>query len=641
MSETARFRLDSDFRGEATGGGGIVLNLVNLGDAPISDFRLAMNAMFRFQAVEDVKGGRLVEQITNYAIIVPPDGFVLAPGAAWTISADRLTHPIHHYTYGPKAAYLILADGSLAPVAVTLMTRNGEPGKPLLAPKPRPSLTGGDPLALVPFPAEASVGGSIDPARAIAPADGPPEARAAFAAVAALAGRLFPDDPPLFGEPGFACRAVAEPMDEEAYRIAFSADHVTVMASRRAGFLHAFVTLGQLLRGARAAPDEFAFPADGTIVDRPRFGFRGMHLDVARQVYSAASLHRLLDCMAWVKLNRFHLHLTDDEGWRFDVPGYPQLAEVAAWRGHGLAIPPLLGSGPEPCGGIYSRDELDRLVAHASDLGIVVIPEVDIPGHCYCVLQALPGLRDPGEERGHRAIRNFRTDALNPAMPAVYDFLEAVFAEVAARFPSPWVHIGGDEVTGEAWRNSPMARALMAEKGWTEEQQLQSYFLTRAQAIVRCLGRGVGAWEEAAHGGGIGAGDAYLVAWQKPEGGLALARQGYDVVMASAEHYYLDMAQSEDWWEPGASWAGTVSPETTYAADPGHDWPDAERARIVGMQACLWSENMHDRRLVDHMIFPRMPAMAETAWTPRGRKSWPRFAAIAPLLYGAGEKVGN
>lgn len=641
MSETARYRLDSDFRADGTGDGAIVLRLVNTGDAPVSDFRLAMNSMFRFQAVEDVRGGRLERQITNNAVIVPPDGFVLAPKAAWTISAARLTHPIHHYTYGPKAAYLILADDSLAPVEVSLMTRNGEPGAPLLAPKPRSALTGGDPLSLVPFPAEASVGGSIDPTLPVALPDGPPEAHAAFAASSALAGRLFPGNAPLFGDRGIACRAVVEPMDEEAYRIAFSGGQVTVTAASRSGFLHAFVTLGQLLRGARAAPDEFTFPAEGAITDRPRFGFRGMHLDVARQVYSAASLCRLLDCMAWVKLNRFHFHLTDDEGWRFDVPGYPELAEIAAWRGHGLAIPPLLGSGPEPYGGVYSRDELDRLVAHARELGIVVIPEVDVPGHCYCVLQALPGLRDSGEEGGHRAIRNFRYDALNPAVPAVYDFLAAVFAEVAARFPSPWIHIGGDEVTGDSWRHSPMARALMAEKGWTEVQQLQSHFLTRTQALVRALGRSVGAWEEAAYGAGVGTDAAYLVAWQSLKSGLALARQGYDVVMAPAEHYYLDMARSDDWWEPGASWAGTVSPETTYAGDPGHDWPEAERARIVGIQACLWSENMHDRPLIDHMIFPRMPAMAETAWTPPGRKNWRRFAAIAPLLYEAGEKVGN
>jgi hexosaminidase len=216
-----------------------------------------------------------------------------------------------------------------------------------------------------------------------------------------------------------------------------------------------------------------------------------------------------------------------------------------------------------------------------------------------------------------------------------------VFAELAGIFPSPWLHVGGDEVADDAWLGSPLALALMKERGWTEVHQLQSFILKRAQETIRALGRGVGAWEEAAFGGGIDATDSYLVAWRKSENGLALAKQGYDVVMAPAERYYLDIAQSGEWWEPGASWAGTVPPEATYNYEPGGDWPEEAKPRLIGVQACLWSENMHDRRLVDHMIFPRMPAMAETAWTPLHRKDYRRFAAIEPLLFSSGEKVGG
>lgn len=641
MSALPAFRLDSDYRPAGGEGGTITLTLRNLGAEPVAGFRLAFNSLFRVKSAEDLRGGAVVEQISNYLVVAPPDGMVLEPGGEWAISADRLSHVLTHYNYGPKAAYLILADGALAVVAVTPMTRNGAAGEPLLAPKPRPDRPkDAAPLSSVPFPAEADVGGRRDPGQPLAFADGPPEARSAFEAAAALAGRLFPDEPPLFGEAGIACTARVAAMGEEAYGIAFGDDQVTVSASGRTGFLHAFVTLGQLLRGVRAAPDAFAFPAEGTIADGPRFGFRGMHLDVARQVYGSDALLRLVDCMAWLKLNRFHIHLTDDEGWRFDVPGYPELADVAAWRGHGLAIPPLLGSGPERHGGIYARAELRELVRHAGDLGVTVVPEVDIPGHCYCVVRALPRLCDPAETGIYRSIQYFPNDALNPAMPQVYDFLETVFAEVADIFPAPWLHVGGDEVADDAWRGSPLAAALMAERGWTEVHQLQSYFLKRAQEIIRALGRGVGAWEEAAHGGGIDARDSYLVAWRKSESGLALAKQGYDVVLAPAERYYLDMAQLDEWWEPGASWAGTVSPETTYAYEPGGDWPEAAKPRLIGVQACLWSENMHERRLVDHMIFPRMPAMAETAWTPQARKDYRRFAAIAPLLFRPGEKVG-
>ena len=426
------------------------------------------------------------------------------------------------------------------------MTQKREAGKPRLDPAPRPKLpTDTPPLALLPFPRAAEVSGHREPGP-LSLVDGPDEAKAAFATASGLAGRLFPNDPPIFGGTGgIACRARHEAMSDDAYRIAFTPEEVTVFAGSRSGFLYAFITLGQLSRGARVAPGEFVFPATGEISDQPRFGWRGMHLDVARQPYDIAHVERFLDSLAWEKLNRFHLHLTDDEGWRFDVPGYPQLADIAAWRGHGLAVPPLLGSPAARHGLVYSRAELGGLVRRAGELGVTIVPEVDIPGHCYCVLQAIPALRDPGETGIYRSIQYFPNDALNPAVPETYDFLEAVLGELAGIFPSPWLHVGGDEVADDAWLGSPAALALMKERGWTEIHQLQAYFLQRVQKMISGLGRGTGAWEEAALGGGIDPAGSYLVAWRKSASGLALAEQGYAVVLAPAQHYYLDMAQSD------------------------------------------------------------------------------------------------
>lgn len=206
-------------------------------------------------------------------------------------------------------------------------------------------------------------------------------------------------------------------------------------------------------------------------------------------------------------------------------------------------------------------------------------------------------------------------------------------------FPSQWIHVGGDEVAEGAWLGSPLARALMKERGWRESHELQSHFLQRMQRIVRDLRRRTGAWEEAAFGGGIDPTDSYLVAWRKSASGIWLAEKGYDVVLAPAEAYYLDMAQSEDWWEPGLSWAGTASPEATYAYEPGGDWPDAAKPHLLGVQANLWGEHLHDRRLVDHMTFPRLAAIAESAWTASHRKNYRRFAAVSPLLF-AGPLLG-
>ena len=340
-------------------------------------------------------------------------------------------------------------------------------------------------------------------------------------------------------------------------------------------------------------------------------------------------------------MNVLHFHLSDDEGWRLDIPEYPELAEVAAWRGYGLAVPPFLGSGIGRYGGVYSAAEIGALVAHADALGIAIVPEIDIPGHCYCVLQAIPSLRDPGETGIYRSIQGFPNNCLNPAVEKSYEFLEAVFATIAELFPAPWIHVGGDEVPHDAWLGSPLARALMAKHGWTEIYQLQSHFLKRVQGIIRGLGKKTGAWEEAALGGGVEAQNSYLVAWRKSASGLALAEAGYDVVLAPAEHAYFDMAQSDAFWEPGASWAGTVPLTHPTNSIPAATGRRRCASRLIGVQSCLWSENLCDRALFDHLVFPRLSAIAETGWTPRGKKSLPRFLATHPLMPATGMGKGS
>ena len=172
----------------------------------------------------------------------------------------------------------------------------------------------------------------------------------------------------------------------------------------------------------------------------------------------------------------------------------------------------------------------------------------------------------------------------------------------------------------------------MTERGWTGTFELQSHFLKHVQEMVARLGRKTGAWEEAALGGGVDPTESYLVAWRKSASGLALAEAGYDVVLAPAEHAYFDMAQSDEWWEPGASWAGTVTLEDCYAFDPAHDWPDDVQHKLLGVQSCLWSENLSNRALFDHLVYPRLSALAETAWTPRAGKNFARFMAIQTLM---------
>jgi hexosaminidase len=632
-SEAPLFRLDSSWGPAGGAAGSLSLTLVNLSRQTLRRFRLALTSHVKIDADGELRGATLIDQLSTYHLMAPPADFVLAPGASWSVVASRLSHAPRHYTSGVMSAYLISEDGAIMPVAATptASAPAGDRQQPReLSPEPP---EGSLSIGVLPFPLAVNIADRRDPADALHLADGPAEARLAFEAAAALAGRLFPSGAPLFsGSGGIVCTARSAKMADEGYRVEFAADAVTLVASGRQGFFYGFVTLGQMLDAARRAPHQFGLPLTGRVTDAPRFGWRGMLLDVARQAYQIDDLLRLVDLLAWHKLNRLHLHLSDDEGWRLDIPGYPQLAALAGWRGHGLAIPPLLGSPPGRYGVIYSAADIARLEGRARDVAVTIVPEIEMPGHNYGLLQAIPGLRDPSESGVYRSVQQFPNNALNPAVPKTYEVVEAVLDEVARLFSSHWIHVGADELPPDAWRGSPLARRFMAERGWEDTYQLQSHFLRRVQETLRGLGRGMGGWQEAALGGGVEARDCYLVAWLGSESGIALARQGYDVVLAPGEAYYLDMAQSEHWWEPGAGWAGAVSPERCYSYDPGGDWPDQIKPRLMGVQACLWSENLHDRSIFDHLTFPRLAAVAESAWTASERKDFGRFSTVQRLM---------
>jgi hexosaminidase len=206
-----------------------------------------------------------------------------------------------------------------------------------------------------------------------------------------------------------------------------------------------------------------------------------------------------------------------------------------------------------------------------------------------------------------------------------------VFDEMVTLFPSGYIHIGGDEVAHGAWLASPLCKALMQREGLDGTAELQSYFLKRVKAMLAARGRKLAGWNEVSHGGGVEREGTLLMAWEKPEVGIALAREGYDVVMTPGQAYYLDMAQAEAWAEPGAGWAGFTPPEKTYAYEAEGELPDSLKDRMRGIQACIWSENFVSRAYFNRLVFPRLPAIAEAAWTAPERKDWLRFAAIVRM----------
>ena len=612
--------------------------VTNHSGATLTGFRLGVSGPARISTEAKLNGGSIVRQLSTYCEIAPPGGFALPPGGMWTIETAGLATPIRHWTDGATAGFLILEDGSTV-VAGTVPTRlqgsaAGRRRGTAAFPVPeQPPVS----VAVVPWPATVAVTGRRTAPEGLWPVADTETGEAAARAFGELVGRVFPGEGLVrtLDEGGLAVRLVEGPGGKEGYSVSFASGGPTVTAETSTGLLYGLVTLGQMLRGARLAADRLDFPLAGTIEDKPAMGWRGCHLDVARRFYGREEIERFLAIMAWNKLNVLHWHLSEDEAWRVEIDAYPQLTQRAAWRGNGESLPPFLGSGPERSGGFYSKADVRAIVGLAAQFGIDVVPEIDVPGHCFALIDALPQLRDPGENGLYHSIQHFPNNCLNPAVEATYEVLETIFAEMLELFPSRYFHLGADEVPEDAWQSSPLAKALSERLGTSGAAPLQAHMLQRLQAFLTAHGRITGAWEEASHGGGIDREHCYLVGWREMATSQKLAAAGYDVVVAPAQAYYLDMALSEDWHECGAAWAGFSSVEASYRYDPAAGWSAAERQHLLGVQACIWSEPMSDRAVFDRLVFPRLSAIAEAGWSTA--KDYDRFSALVglmPNLYG-------
>ncbi|WP_308916459.1 beta-N-acetylhexosaminidase [Jannaschia sp. LMIT008] len=618
---TARLHL-SQRHVAGPGNGGFTFRLRNLGDRPVTVVRLCYASMTRLADDVAVTGGRVHRKLANHVEVALDPVPTLPPGQGVDVALHGLTHPPLNRSQGAMAAWVVDADGvALSATVGDLQPPDDRPRGPV---KPWPAGRAAA-LGLLPWPARVAVDG-LGPAPVLSPAaDADP---VPFAAVAALHRRLFPTAPAPFdlGEGGLPVRLVAGDGAPGSYSLDFD-DVITVRHRDADGLRHGVITLAQMAHAARG-DGGYRFPSRGRIEDAPTHGWRGCHLDVARNMRSAGEVLRLLDVMAWHKLNRFHWHLSDDEGYRLPSRAFPALADIGARRGGDAPLPPQYADGPEGQAGTYSQLEVAAVVAHAAALGIEVVPEIDLPGHTTAILSAIPDLADSDEPAdSYRSIQGYPNNALNPGLPRTYEVVEALLDEVFALFPGAVIHVGGDEVDANAWHASPAAAALGIEGAMA----LQSHFLRRVQAMVRARGRTMAGWDECARGGGVFPEGAILMAWQTRELTAELIAQGYDVVATPGQAYYLDMVQGAGWDAPGTSWAGPVPVERTYAYEPTAGLPDGP-GRLLGVQACLWSEHLSDMDRLRDMAHPRLSAVAEAAWTPPGAKDFSRFAAHARLM---------
>lgn len=645
---------------------GYGIELTNTGDTPVSNFQLGFSGPARIDPQATLENGKLLKRLSNHTLIAPPDGYVLAPGATWVATARGLSYGLRHWSDGANTGYVVLADGTLVALP-TLPTKGKGNNAPLLkgaARFPVPTKAAVD-VSIIPWPQSvATTGARIAPVGFDLKPEGEAANRAATA-FADLVDDLFPVEAIVrpASEAGMPVHVVETAgMGPEAYEVRFAENSATVSATTRQGMFYGLVTLGHILRGARQHPTTFVFPTGGAITDAPGFVYRGCHLDVARQFYTGAEVSRLLKLMAWNKMNRFHWHLSEDEAWRVQIDAYPALTEVGAWRGHGKALPPLLGSGPQPTGGYYTKATIRQIVALADSLAITVIPEIDMPGHFYAALQSVPELRDPAEQGEYQSVQGFPNNSLNPAHEPVYRFVETVVEEVLDLFPAGIFHIGADEVPLAAWSGSPLALDLLEKLAGPEMRKkhesqfnqlgnhhgadeiegsptaiLQAHFIRRVHEIIKRKGAITGGWEEAAHGDAVDRDKAYVIGWRNVEINAALAERGYDIVVSPGQRYYLDMANGVSWAEPGAGWAGWSGPQETYEFDARAGFSEQGLEHLLGIQSCIWSESMTDRAIFDRLVFPRLSAVAESGWTMPERKSWNRFSALVglmPIMYG-------
>lgn len=442
---------------------------------------------------------------------------------------------------------------------------------------------------------------------------------------------------------------LAARLGPEGYLLDVSPDSLLVRAAAPAGLFYGVQTLRQLLPPSIERPS--GSPGAGPLTvpcvaveDRPRFAWRGALLDCARHFFPKDFVLRWIDILALHKLNTFQWHLTDDQGWRVEIKKYPRLTEIGAWRvdrenDHWNAREPQRPGEAATYGGFYTQDDIREVVAYAAARHITVVPEIEMPGHAKAALTAYPELSCTGgpftvPPGGYWPI----TDVFCPGNDRTFAVLADILAEVAALFPGPYIHIGGDEVDKAEWTRCPKCRARMKAEKLADVKELQSYFVRRVERILDGLGKRLVGWDEILEGG-LAPG-ATVMSWRGTEGGIAAARAGHDVVMSPTSHCYIDYYQGPPAQEPLAI-GGYVPLSKVYAFEPVPAELTADEARrVLGGQANLWTEYVGEGRHAEYMALPRLAALAEAVWSPKEARDWAGFAARVQELFARYDAAG-
>ncbi|GEM_PF-958614 len=410
----------------------------------------------------------------------------------------------------------------------------------------------------------------------------------------------------------------------EAYKLTIpEKGPTTIEASAPAGAFYGFQTLLQLAKDGK-------IPVC-TVTDAPRFGWRGLMLDEARHFMGKEYVLHLLRTMAAHKMNKFHWHLTDDQGWRIEIKKYPYLTTTGAWRGPGTNAPVPKWDKDKPIakkkyGGFYTQDDIKEIVAYATSLHIEIMPEIDVPGHAMAIALAYPQVLPKTDQETGKDVHNLSGNVLSVVSDDNYHMLNDIFGEIAALFPSPYIHVGGDEVNVNAWKASPEHREFMEKNGMKNPHQLQNMFMLRLEKMLKAHGKTLMGWNEIMHGGQLSK-DTGIMAWISIGAGINAAKHGYPTVMAVGPHNYFDMKYPGH-SETGHWWAGVIDTKRAYDWNPLFtDQLNAEQQKkILGVHCALWTEFVPDPANADYKLWPRACAAAEVGWTQQEKRTWSDFS---------------
>ncbi|GET46709.1 beta-N-acetylhexosaminidase [Capnocytophaga felis] len=437
--------------------------------------------------------------------------------------------------------------------------------------------------------------------------------------------------------------------EEEGYKIDGNSNLIVVSGKNAQGVFYGLQTLRQMIKEVSAENGEKHFVIlSGKIEDAPRFAYRGMHLDVGRHMFPMEFIKKYIDLLALHKMNRFHWHLTEDQGWRLEIKQYPKLTEVGAWREQtaigknfpGAAKDAVFKGDGKRYGGFYTQEEAREIVKYAADRHITVIPEIDMPGHMLAALAAYPEL---GNGTGPYKVAEYWGIFEQVLAPKeeTFQFLENVLTEVMDIFPSEYIHIGGDEAPKKEWKESAQAQEVIKQLGLkddtepnpidgkkhTKEEKLQSYFISRIEKFLNSKGRQIIGWDEILEGGL--APNATVMSWRGVEGGIAAAKAGHKAIMTPGGYCYFDHYQDAvdaETKQPYLSICCLTTVEKTYSYDPvPAEFTEEQAKLILGVQANLWTEYVHSPEQAEYMVAPRMTALSEVQWTPVAQKDYNQF----------------